>query len=545
MTIVREFDEKNSMGATESSFKFPLLTMVDSVRPNGPKVGAFLAIRSSIQVMIRRNPIWLSVLIFFFLSSCAGWYPSRVAISPEQWLAQQIDQQIAVPELQTALVGIMVQSARTGEILYQRNANTLMMPASNQKILTCAAALIKLGPEFRYQTPVYISGRIEAGILKGDIIVVASGDPTFSYRFCDDKTDGFIFRAWADSLHAHGIYAIEGDVIGVDDLFDDESLGYGWTLNNVSYGYSAPIGAFMYNENMARLFVLSDSSGEYLSLKLKPDPGYLQLEPDLEIHPNATELTIRRIPETNRLQVIGKVQPGEYYIENVSIHDPTLHFLSALKWELVMLGIPIYGQPRDADHLNDPTRLASKKLLFVHRSVPLKQVLTVLMKESQNLYAESLVKLLGARFGRAGSFDEGAKVVQATLRRLGMDENSYGYKDGSGLSRYNYVSPAQLVTILRNMCYHRYGSIFRETLPIAGVDGTMDYRLKGTLAQGRISAKTGTISNARCLSGYATTRDGETLIFSTMFNNFLCDVNVVMDVQDRICLLLTSFPRRR
>ncbi len=493
--------------------------------------------------MNRFFQFWLAAIIIACMSGCAGLYKQRTDAIPERRLAWQIDQQIETPELQTAMVGIMVQAASTGEVLYQHNASTLLMPASNQKILTAAAALIKLGPEFRYQTPVYISGRIEAGVLKGDLIVVASGDPTFSCRFCDDKANGFVFRSWADSLHARGIYAIEGDIIGIDDLFDDEPLGYGWSLNNLSYGYAAPIGAFMYNENMARLFVLSDSSGDYMSLKLRPDPGYLQLEPDLEIHPEATALSIRRIPETNRLKVMGRVQPGEYYIENVSIHDPTLHFLNALKWELVMLGIPVYGQPRDADHLNDPERLASKRLLFIHRSVPFKNVLNVLMKESQNLYAESLVKLLGARFGKGGSFEEGAKVVKATLRRLGVDENAYSYKDGSGLSRYNYISRAQLATILRNMYYHRYGQIFREALPIAGVDGTIDYRLRGTIAQGRIFAKTGTISNARCLSGYAITRDGETLVFSTMFNNFLCDVNVVMDVQDRICLLLSSFSR--
>lgn len=495
--------------------------------------------------MGKSNKFWLLPAILVLLTSCAGWYQPKTMLSPEQRLSQQIDQQIAIPELQTAVVGIIVQSASSGEILYQHNANTLMLPASNQKILTAATALIKLGPEFRYQTPVYISGRIVAGVLKGDLIVIASGDPTFSFRFCEDKTNGFIFRSWVDSLHARGIYAIEGDIIGIDDLFDDDPLGYGWSLNNLSYAYSAPIGAFMYNENMARLFVLSDSSGDYLSLKLKPDPGYLQLEPDLEINPKATELSILRIPETNRLKVMGKVQPGEYYIENVSIHNPTVHFLSALKWELVMLGIPVYGQPKDADDLGNAERLAKKRLLFVHQSVPFKQVLTVLMKESQNLYAESLVKLLGARFGKAGSFDEGAKVVQATLRRLGVDPNAYSYKDGSGLSRYNYIAPAHLTTILRNMLYHRYGQAFRESLPIAGVDGTIDYRLRGTPAQGRILAKTGTISNARCLSGYAITQDGETLVFSTMFNNFLCDVNVVMDVQDRICLLLTSFHRGR
>jgi len=487
----------------------------------------------------------LLLIILLFLSNCAGTYQQRPIRSPEENLAHQIDRQIAAPELETALVGIMVQSVQTGEILYQHNATTLMMPASNEKIPTSVAALVNLGPDFCYQTSVYTTGKVEAGILKGDLIVVASGDPTFSYRFCDNKTDCFVFKAWADSLRARGIYAIEGDIIGIDDVFDDEPIGYGWSLNNLSYAYSTQIGAFMYNENMARLFIVSDSSGEYMTIKLKPDPGYLKLEPDLEINPDETDVVVSRIPETNRLQITGRVQPGERYIENVATHDPTRHFLSALKWELVLLGIPIYGQPIDADFLENKGKLSQKQLLFTHRSVPFKAVLRILMKESQNLYAESMVKLLGYRFGKSGSFEEGAKIIKGTLRRFGLEEHSYSFKDGSGLCRYNYISPAHLVKILRNMYYHRYGGIYRQMLPIAGVDGTIDYRLKGTAAQDHIFAKTGTISNVRCLSGYATTKDGETLVFSTMFNNFLCDVNVVMEVQDRICMLLSSFSRHR
>ena len=486
----------------------------------------------------------LLLIAALFLNNCAGTYQQRPILSPEENLARQIDRQIATPELETALVGIMVQSAKTGEILYQHNANTLMMPASNEKIPTSAAALVKLGPDFRYQTSIYTTGKIEGGILKGDLIIVASGDPTFSSRFCEHKTDCFIFRAWVDSLRAKGIHAIEGDIIGIDDVFDDESIGYGWTMNNLSYAYSAPIGSFMYNENMARIVIEADSVGEYGNIKVTPDPGYFMLEPDLEINPDETDIFVDRIPETNRLRITGKIQPGQRYTENVSIHDPTLHFLSALKWELVLLGIPVYGQTIDADFLAKKEKLSQKKLLFTHTSIPFKDVITILMKKSQNLYAESMVKLLGHHFGKAGSFEEGAKIVEQTLRRFGLEQDSYSFMDGSGLCRYNYISPAHLVKILRNMYYHRYGEIYRQTLPIAGVDGTIDYRMKGTVAQNNISAKTGTISNVRCLSGYATTKDGETLVFSTMFNNFLCSTNVVMDVQDRICMLLTSFSRR-
>lgn len=486
----------------------------------------------------------LLVVAALFLTNCAGIYQKRSLFTPEENLARQIDMQIAEPELQTALVGVMVQSAETGEIIYQHNANTLMMPASNEKIVTSIAALLKLGPDFQYQTEIYATGQIEDGVLNGDLVVVGSGDPTLSYRFCDKNSNCFVFQSWADSLYARGIHTIKGNIIGIDDVFDDEFIGYGWSVMNLSNAYSAQIGGLIFNENKAQLILDADSSGEYLNLSVLPDLGYLKLLPELEINADKTEITIDRRLETNLVRIKGKIQPGFHDTENLSIHDPTQYFLAGLKWELVRQGIKIYGDPIDADLISGKENLSNQKPLFIHNSPPFKEVLKILMKESQNLYAESLVKLLGHKFGSEGSFAEGEKVVKETLKRFGLDENSYSYMDGSGLCRYNYISPALIAKLLRNMYYHPYTKIFQQSLPIAGVDGTIGYRMKGTVAQNNIFAKTGTISNARCLSGYAKTKDGETLVFSTMFNNFLCSVNVVMDIQDRICMALTAFSRK-
>jgi len=486
----------------------------------------------------------LFVIAVLIINNCVGTYQQRPILAPEEKLARQIDLQIAEPELQTALVGVMVQSAETGEIIYQRNANTLMLPASNEKIVTSIAALLKLGPGFQYKTEIYTTGQVEDGVLNGDLVIAGSGDPTFSYRFCEENARCFVFQSWADSLHARGIHTINGNIIGIDDVFDDEFIGYGWSANNLSYAYSAQIGGLMFNENKAQLILNADSSGEYLNISVIPDLGYLKLQPDLEINADKTEISVDRRLETNLIRIKGKIQPGFQTKENLSIHDPTQYFLAGLKWELIRQGIKIYGDPIDADLVAGREKLSGKKPLFTYTSPPFKDVLKILMKESQNLYAESLVKLLGNKFGNEGSFAEGEKVVKETLQRFGLDANSYSYMDGSGLCRYNYISPALIVKLLRNMHYHPYGEVFRQSLPIAGVDGTIRSRMKGTVAQNNIFAKTGTISNARCLSGYATTKDGETLVFSTMFNNFICSVNVVMDIQDRICMLLTAFSRK-
>ncbi|MCU0642863.1 MAG: D-alanyl-D-alanine carboxypeptidase/D-alanyl-D-alanine-endopeptidase [bacterium] len=486
---------------------------------------------------------FLSIAILI-INNCAGTYQRPLIISPEEQLARQIDLQIAEPELQTALVGVMVQSAETGEILYQRNANTLMMPASNEKIVTSIAALLKLGPDFHYKTDIYTTGQVEDGVLSGDLVIVGSGDPTFSYRFCEENARCFVFQSWADSLHARGIHSIKGNIIGIDDVFDDEFIGYGWSMNNLSSAYSAQIGGLMFNENKAQLILNADSSGEYLNISVIPDLGYVKLLPDLEINADETEITVDRRMETNLVRIKGKIQPGFQTKENLSIHDPTQYFLAGLKWELIRQGIQVYGEPIDADLVAGREKLSEKKPLFTHISPPFQEVLKILMKESQNLYAESLVKLLGKKFGKEGSFAEGEKIVKETLTRFGLEPNSYSYADGSGLCRYNYITPAMIANLLRNMYFHPYGEVYRQSLPIAGVDGTIGNRMKGTVAQNHIFAKTGTISNVRCLSGYAKTKDGETLVFSTMFNNFLCRVNVIMDIQDQMCMLMAAFSRK-
>jgi len=489
------------------------------------------------------------VKIFFLFSlliiivGCAATYQPIYSPTASEQLAKQIQQQISIPELETALVGILVQSVKTGEIIYQHNANTLMMPASNEKIPTSVAALLKLGPDFIFETKVFTNGTIENGILKGDLIVVGSGDPTIGYRFCEKSDSCFVFQSWADSLKSIGIKKITGDIIGVDDVFDDELIGYGWTVDNLPYSYAAQISGLSFNENYATVRVEADSVNKSIKISVSPDIGYLQVESQLTFDDYETDISVRRILNTNRIILTGTIQLGDKYAQRMSVHNPTQYFTSALKNELQQFGIEVAGNAIDADNLTNKEKLIDNKIVFTHFSISLKNVLKILMKESQNFYAESMIKLLGYHFGEEGSFLEGEKILKQTLKRFGLEEDSYSFMDGSGLCRYNYISPSHLTKILRRMNFHSYGKIWRDCLPIAGIDGTIDYRLKRTVAQNNIFAKTGTISNVRCLSGYATTKDGETLAFSTMFNNFLCSTQVVMDVQDQICILLTSFSR--
>ncbi len=491
--------------------------------------------------MTRNHLRFVFLLGLIILMGCAATsrqIPEKNRISR---LEMAIDKVIDIPELSDALVGIMVQSLETGEILYEKNAHTLFMPASNEKIPTTVAALLNLGPDFRYQTRVATNGKIVGSELRGDLIIVGSGDPTIGYRFCDRLDSCLAFAAWIDSLESLGIKSISGNIIGIDDVFDDEFIGYGWTVDNLPYSYAAEIGGLIFNENYATLTIFADSVTGKIETQIFPDIHYVQTKTDIQLS-DETDIRINRTYTTNRVELSGTIENGRKVRRNISVHNPTLYFTHALKSELRAAGIEVAGEALDADDF-PAVKSDSLRLLFVHRSDSLKNILKILLKESQNLYAESLVKLLGHHFGEEGSFAEGSKIVQKTLTGFGLYPEKYQYMDGSGLCRYNYISPAYLAKIFRRMYFHPYGKIFRECLPIAGVDGTIGYRMKGTIAQGKIFAKTGTISNVRCLSGYAFSRDGEPLVFSTMFNNFLCPVQVVLDVQDQICMLLASFQR--
>jgi D-alanyl-D-alanine carboxypeptidase/D-alanyl-D-alanine-endopeptidase (penicillin-binding protein 4) len=190
-----------------------------------------------------------------------------------------------------------------------------------------------------------------------------------------------------------------------------------------------------------------------------------------------------------------------------------------------------------------PTEIAGETpavQLINHKSKPLKEILSVLLKESQNLYAETLLKTIGA-----GKTSDGIKVVESTLSRMGVSPNSFVVLDGSGLSRYNYVTPAAFATMLRAIYQEDSSQIFYNALPVAGVDGTLKSRMKGTVAENNVHAKTGSVSNVRTLSGYVKTQDGEMLVFSLLANNFNAPPEEANAIQDQVVELLANFKRER
>lgn len=494
--------------------------------------------------------VWLAVALAFTGTACARHAPPETtptqnasAVRALQFDLQRI---FGAPLLTHALFAMDVRSLQTGDRLYALNPSKLVMPASNMKIVTIAAAAERLGWDYRFETRLVSAAPVEDGILRGDLIVVGSGDPSINSR--DDRATK-VFDEWAAQLRAAGVRAIDGRVIGDDDAFDDEGLGPGWSWDYLAYGYAAPVGALQFNESLGQITLKPGSAaGEPAVAEIAMIESGLRLVNRVVTGERETRASIDlyRLPGSPVLEIAGSIPAGaEPLTRSVSVDNPTLSFVRALKAALLARGIEVYGEAIDIDDLGEARpAAAARRVLATSQSAPLSEIGTTLMKVSQNLYAETLLKTLG-RGELPGSTERGRVAVGQVLESWGVEPDGYIQSDGSGLSRYNYVTAGMIVTILKQMYDDpRHREVFVATLPIAGRDGTISSRLKGTRAEANVRAKTGSIANVRALSGYVTTRDGEPLAFSIIANHFNLPTATVDYAVDVAVETLANFTRR-
>jgi D-alanyl-D-alanine carboxypeptidase/D-alanyl-D-alanine-endopeptidase (penicillin-binding protein 4) len=443
--------------------------------------------------------------------------------------------------------GVDISSIDTNESLFSLNAGKLMMPASNMKILTLATAAEVLGWDARLTTTLEASGAVEGGVLHGDVFVRGGGDPTINSR--DGRGDA-VLAAWAAELKTAGISSVAGRIIGDDQAFDDEGLGGGWAWDYLQYGYAAPVGALQFNENVAELIVTpSASEGEPAIVRLSAGTGLtLHNRAVTGAAGSAEAIDYRGHAHKAVLEINGTIPAGGKPItRSVAVVNPTVFFAQALKDTLIAGGIPVSGEAVDLDDVAaqlDPQ--LERRTIAVTESPPVRSMATVLMKVSQNLYAETLLKAVARETGGLGTTVGGRQAATGTLTSWGISDQSYVMMDGSGLSRYNYVSASTLAAILTRMYKDsRHRDALVATLPVAGRDGTLSTRMRRTRAEGNAAAKTGSIANVRSLSGFVRTRDGETLVFSILANDFVIPASTVNWIADLAVEVLANFSRRR
>jgi D-alanyl-D-alanine carboxypeptidase/D-alanyl-D-alanine-endopeptidase (penicillin-binding protein 4) len=434
----------------------------------------------------------------------------------------------------------VVQSLDDGRVLYRRNADRLFMPASNLKLITAAAALARLGPDFRYHTALVARGARRADTLVGDLVAIGRGDPTFAVdaTVVPDALAGL--RPWADSVRARGIHVVRGRILGDASRFTDPPLGPGWAWDDLSEDYAAPVGALQLNDGVAWVEATPGAAtGDTVTARLQPPGTPLRLFDVATTAPADSairQLTAYRAPFSDSVTLTGRRSAGTGTARlPVSVPDPGRYFTAGLAEVLREANVTVTGDSTAHDSTADT--------LFTWESPPLSAVLRLMLKPSQNQIGEMLLRTLGAEVTGVGSMDSGRAVVGDVLTSFGIAPDAYVLADGSGLSRYDYVTPEALARLLVAMYRRPDFEALYDALPIAGVDGTLATRLKGTAAEGNAHAKTGTLSNVRALSGYVKAADGEMLLFVLLANNFTVPQRVVEAAQDQIVERLANYRR--
>ena len=446
--------------------------------------------------------------------------------------------------------GVHVRSLDRGDVLFELNASKLMMPASNMKILTLAATAERLGWDHTFTTTLEATAPVENGVLRGDLFIRGGGDPTISGRA---KRSEIVFDEWAATLRQLGISSVEGRIIGDDEAFDDEGVGPGWSWDYLEAGYAAPSGALQYNDNAASIVIAPGAvAGDPAIVEIAPGSGLTIVNRVLTRERASDEarsaIDVRRRIDGPVIEISGSIPVGAPPVSRtVAVLNPTLFFTQSVKDALVARGIPVTGEAADIDDVLDIQANGDgpeRRLLLTTNSPPLLEIATVLMKVSQNQYAETFLKALGAVDGSLGTTAAGRRAAAEIFASWGIPPDGFVISDGSGLSRYNYIAPATITAILARLhADPRHRDPFLATLPIAGKDGTIASRMRRSLAEGNAVAKTGSIANTRALSGYVKTRDGEMLAFSIIANDFVTASATVTWIADLAVEILAGFRR--
>jgi serine-type D-Ala-D-Ala carboxypeptidase/endopeptidase (penicillin-binding protein 4) len=517
---------------------------------------------NSARLMLRRRvrPLLLLVLCVAPLATAAS----------KSSLEGRIDQILSQPDVARGFWGIEIVSLPKGKVLYARNEHKLFTPASNTKLFTTATALALIGPDYRFRTTVETTGTLDKyGRLTGDLVLVGRGDPNLSGRVLPynlhterDSQPIKVLSDLADDLVRKGLKFVDGDVVADDSYYAFERYGEGWSQDDLVWGDGAPVSALTINDNVVFVNILpADHIGDRAFVSVSPFADYYHIDNRIITTPPGTgprKIYINREPGSRTLTLWGNMPVDDAGAnEALAIEDPADYAADLFRQLLEQRGVVIYGGTRShhtelaslstvtvtslASHgggTSGATSLQDQSVaLASYQSQPLADDLTVINKVSQNLHAELLLRLLGREKGNAGTIEAGEEVVRTFLtQQVGINPDEFVFYDGSGLSRENLVTPHAIVQLLQYASSQPWALLYQGTLPVAGVDGSLADRFKGTPGLGHIQGKTGSLNHVNALSGYATTLKGEKVTFSILTNNHHLSDRDALNTIDQIML---------
>ncbi len=529
--------------------------------------------------MINRNPIKLFLLSLSLtatvvapcFSVAAQTTPARAsatrATAPATLadLRSRIEEIVRQPALEPGFFAVKIVSLESGQIIFEQDANKFVRPASNMKLYTVATAFDRLTPDYHFITSVYAKEKPEDGKVKGDLIVYGRGDPSIAARF----NNGDYFKGindLADKIVAAGVKRVKGDLVGDESFFNGSPFGSGWEWEDLTWSYGAPLSALTVNDNAIDLTVKPGNKvGAPVTFTTgPPSASFITIvnRATTSARGSQSDLRIYRGLGANTLELSGTLPLGDAgFVGGVAIPDPALAFVSMLRDALVKRGVKIDGRLRTQQDNGmgwafsgavGPERGGAVRDLrhgieiASLQSPPFSAIAAQTLKPSQNQYTELILRTLGATQPQTGTTNRdveslGLDIVRNFLHQAGVNDNELNLDDGSGLSRNDLITANDTVRLLTYMSKHKYFPQFLDALPVAGVDGTLRTRMKGTPAEGNVRAKTGSLSSVASLSGYVTTAAGEHLIFSMMLNNYPDAAAVRRESIDAIAVLLASF----
>jgi D-alanyl-D-alanine carboxypeptidase/D-alanyl-D-alanine-endopeptidase (penicillin-binding protein 4) len=473
-------------------------------------------------------------------------------------LQQQLSAHLAQSKFDAALWGVKVVALDSGKVVFEQNSQKLFSPASNSKLYTVALALDCLGSDYRIKTSLYAAARPNSGVLKGDLIVFGRGDPTINARLRNNDIYAALQPLVAALTNA-GVQRITGDLIGDDSYFQGPPYGSGWAWDDMESYYGAEISALTINDNTLRVSVKPGATtSQSCSLALSPSTTYIAFSNRTETATNAARRSINfyRPMDENVVYATGKMPlDSRLYSDDVTVHNPAGLFIWFFKEALTRHGIKVDGKLRTVNWLDrqvDPIHIEKLVELGSAESLPMSDIAREVMKPSQNLYTDLLLAHIGEQHRASQtspnetSEELGIRELNKFLTEAGIKKGDVFFEEGSGLSRNNLTTPNATIALLQYMSHHKCAEPYLNALPIAGVDGTLRKRMKGTAAEGNVRAKTGTLRWADSLSGHVNTAAGERLLFSLMLNRYHKsdpDRSARADV-DAIAVMLAEFNGR-